>query len=170
MSLDHRSLQRYLSTSVAGWNYSLCRFSPQTLPVQARLWFIGSTVRGGAGLPPDLWDSVLPSTPAPPSQQRDQTTVYLQQASPLLQLEVYGPVSVTPHSHPGPAAHIRHRWVTIIKCARLSCVAARENFVCSEFIYRINIFKMLDKQGNWETAKLKKTESIKKYRNKLFYT
>lgn len=82
---------------------------PQALPVQAGLRFIGSTVRGGAGLPPHIWDRVLPSATAPPSQQRDQTTVYLQQASPLLQLEVHGPVRIPPHAHPGPAAHIRHR-------------------------------------------------------------
>jgi len=83
-------------------------FLPQTLPVQAGIRFIGSTVRGGAGIPPDLRDSVLPSTTASPSQQCDPTTVYLQQASPLLQLEVYSPVCLTPHSHTGPAAHICH--------------------------------------------------------------
>lgn len=50
-------------------------------------------------------------------------------------------------------------------CSHTSSVSykqqVREDFVCSEFIYRINIFKMLDKQGNWETAEFKKTESIK---------
>lgn len=84
---------------------------PQTLPVQAEFWFICSAVRSGTGLPSDLGDGVLASTSPPPSQQRDQTTVYLQQASPLLQLEVYGAVGVAAHPHLGPAAHIRHRWV-----------------------------------------------------------
>lgn len=84
-------------------------FLLQTLPVQAGVWFVSSAVRGGTGIPPDIWDRVLPSTSASAAQQRDQTTVYLQQASPLLQLEVHSLVCVTPHSHPGPAAHLRHR-------------------------------------------------------------
>lgn len=89
--------------------FCLCVSLPQTFPVQAGLWFIGSAVGGGTGLPADIGDGVLAPAPASPSQQRDPTTVYLQQASPLLQLEVHGPVCIAAHAHPGPAAHLRHR-------------------------------------------------------------
>lgn len=84
-------------------------FLLQTLPVQAGLRIIGSPVGGGPGLPADLWDGVLASAQAAPAEQRDQTAVHLQQASPLLQLEVHGPVGVPAHAHAGPAAHLRHR-------------------------------------------------------------
>lgn len=110
------------------WRLCVSVFDPQTLPVQARLWVFSSAVGSRAGLPPDLRDSILPSTAAPPSQQRDQTTVYLQQASPLLQLEVYSPVRLPPHPDPRPAAHIRHRWVTELIGAGRSRMAAREAF------------------------------------------
>lgn len=82
---------------------------PQAISVQAGIWFLSAAVRGGTRLPPDIWNRVLSSASASPAQQCDQTTVYLQQASPVLQLEVHSPVCVTPHAHPGPAAHIRYR-------------------------------------------------------------
>lgn len=89
----------------------LCVCLPQAISVQAGIWFLGAAVRGGTRLSPDIWNRVLSSASASPAQQCDQTTVYLQQASPVLQLEVHSPVCVTPHAHPGPAAHIRYRWV-----------------------------------------------------------
>lgn len=105
---------------------SVCISPPQAISVQAGFWLLGFAVRGSTGLPPDVWDRVLPSAAATPSQQRDQTTVYLQQASPLLQLEVHSPVCITAHAHPGPAAHIRHRWVL----QNISCYIYVPNFQC----------------------------------------
>lgn len=102
----------YPFRDVAGFyrvkSLSLCFPPLQTFPVQAGLRFISPPVGRGAGIPSDFWDGVLPTAAAAPSQQRDQAAVYLQQASPLLQLEVHSPVCLPADPHAGPAAHICH--------------------------------------------------------------